>query len=350
VQHVLASVRPWLLVLAATAGASGLFALARLPTPLLFGGLVGGLVHAMARPATPLQLPRPWFVGAQAVVGVLVGVAVDWSELGGLGAGWLLVLVVSGFSLVVSVLAGGLLVRRGLDRVTATFSSIAGGAAGLTAVADELGADARVVASLQYLRLLVVLVSMPVVVTVVLDARADQAPRIGAHDPPVDLLLAVLAIGAGLVVGRLLRFPTAAILGPALVASLLVLAPPFDGAQVPWAVAALGYAVIGVQVGLRFTAGSLRRVGRLLPTALLTTALTLAACAGLAWLLVATTDVVPLDAYLATNPGGIYAVLGISAATGGDVTFVTAAQVLRLLLVLGSAPLLATYLTRGRGS
>jgi len=347
---VLRSLRSWLPLLAVAAAASAAFSLAHLPTPVLFGALLGGVVHAVARPGVPLQLPRTWFTGGQAVVGVLVGVSVDWTALGSLGPAWLLVVVVSCFSVVVSVLAGRLLMRHGVSRATATFSTIAGGAAGLTAVADELGADARVVASLQYLRLLVVLVTLPLVAALAYDAREELSPLdVAPHALPVDLLLAALAVAAGLVGGRLLRMPTRAILGPALAASLLTLVPFFDGAQVPVAVAALGYAVIGLQVGLRFTVASLRRIGRMLPTALATIVITLVACAALGWVLVALSDVTPLDAYLATNPGGIYAVLGISAATGGDVTFVTATQVLRLLIVLGCAPLVAGYLRRTEG-
>ncbi len=341
------SLRPWLLLLALAAGVSVAFTLAHLPTPLLFGGLVGALVYAVTRPTVPLRLPDRWFTTGQAVVGVLVGASVDWGSLRSLGVSWLVVALVSCFSLVVSVLAGQLLMRHGVSRVTATFASIAGGAAGLTAVSDELGADSRVVASLQYLRLLVVLVTMPLVATLVFDAREDADPLdVAAHSLPTDLAFALLAIVVGLVGGRLLRFPTPAILGPLAAAALLTLVPAFGDAQVPWVVAAVGYAVIGIQVGLKFTVASLRQIGRMLPTALLTIVTTLVSCAGLGWLLVALTDAEPLDAYLATNPGGIYAVLGMSAATGGDVTFVAATQVLRLLIVLGSAPFVAAYLRR----
>ncbi len=38
--------------------------------------------------------------------------------------------------------------------------------------------------------------------------------------------------------------------------------------------------------------------------------------------------------------------MGTAAATGSDVTFVAAAQVLRLLIVLASAPFVAAYLKR----
>lgn len=342
--------RRWLLLLATATIASAVLTVAHLPTPLLFGGLLGGVVYALSRPAQPLRLPDGWFTAGQAVVGVLVGVAVDWGSLRALGPSWGVVVLVSCFSLVVSVLAGQLLMRHGVSRVTATFSSIAGGAAGLTAVAEELGADSRVVASLQYLRLLVVLVTLPLVATTVFGARGEEDPlAVTATSLPTDLAYAAVAMAVGVYGGRLLRFPTPAIIGPLVAAALLTLLPMFDGVEVPWLVASIGYAVIGIQVGLKFTVDSLRRIGRMLPTAVATIVTTILACAGLGWVLVATTDVSAFDAYLATNPGGIYAVLGMSAATGGDVTFVAAAQVVRLLIVLGSAPFVAAYLRRSDG-
>ena len=233
--------------------------------------------------------------------------------------------------------------------MTATFSSIAGGAAGLTAMADDLGADARVVAVLQYLRLLVVLVTMPVVVALVFGATSDGVGIDVELAPlPDALLFVVLAVVVGLWFGKVTRMPSSAILGPLVIASLLTLFPLFADVQVPGPVQAAGYLVIGVQIGLRFTVESLRSIRRMVPTALVTIVVTLLACAGLAWVLVLTTDASPLDAYLATTPGGIYAVMGTSAATGGDVTFVAATQVLRLLIVLASAPFLAALLRRGR--
>ncbi|WP_114424100.1 AbrB family transcriptional regulator [Nocardioides houyundeii] len=346
----MAVVRRWSLLAVAVAAACAAFWLVRLPTPFLFGGLVGALVYALARPARPLALPGRWFTGGQAVVGAVVGAAVDWRSLVALGPSWVLVVAVSCFSLAVSVLAGQLLVRHRVSRATATFSSIAGGAAGLTALAEELGADARVVAVLQYLRLLVVLVTMPVVVFLVFggeDSGATTAlEAVTGHTLLRDFSYAAAAIGLGLLAGTWLRLPSGAILGPLLVAALLALVPWWSGAEVPPVVVAVGYLCIGIQVGLKFTVASLRAIGAMVPTALLTIALTLLACAGLAAVLTLATDQTPLEAYLATTPGGIYAVMGTAAATGSDVTFVAAAQVLRLLIVLASAPFVAAYLKR----
>jgi len=61
------------------------------------------------------------------------------------------------------------------------------------------------------------------------------------------------------------------------------------------------------------------------------------------------TGVDALDGYLATSPGGIYAVLATAVETGSDVTFVIAAQVIRVLLMLFTAPLVARAFQRYSG-
>lgn len=343
---VSATVR-WLLLLVIVAAVSLGFILIALPTPLLFGGLLGALIYALARPSAPLRLPGSWFQAGQAVVGTIVGSSIDWSTLAGLGARWLIVIGISVFALVVSVLVGSLLTRRGASPATAAFSSVAGGAIGLTAMADDLGADSRVIAVLQYLRLLIVLLTMPVVVTLFFGAT-DQVGglAIAGRDWHVDLPFVAVAVAGGVLVGKLVRMPSPALLGPLLVAAVLTLVPYFSGAEVPVIVAGLGYLAIGVQVGLKFTVGSLKSIGRMVPIAILTVAVTLLACAGLGWVLAVTTDATPLDAYLATTPGGIYAVMGTAASTGSDVTFVAAAQIARMLIVLALAPFVAAYLGR----
>lgn len=340
-------VRSWILLGALVAATSVAFEFLRLPTPLLFGGLVGALIYALARPLSPLSLPSPWFTAGQAVVGVIVGSVIDWEALGGLGADWLIVVAVSLFSVVISILAGRLLLRHGISPATATFSSVAGGAAGLTALADDLGADARVVAVLQYLRLLVVLVTLPIVVTLVLGATGTGTDFSAATDDLwTGLLYTGIAIAGGLFLGRITHLPSAPILGPLIVASLLSLVPLFESVTVNPVIVGAGYLAIGIQVGLKFTVASLRSIGAMIPTALVAIAITLVSCAGLAWVLTATAGVSGADAYLATNPGGVYAVLGMSESIGGDVGFVTAAQILRTVIILGSAPFLAVYLRR----
>jgi membrane AbrB-like protein len=254
-------------------------------------------------------------------------------------------------TLALSVVAGLLLrLQRGISPVTGAFAMIAGGAAGITAMARELGADERMVAVLQYLRVLLIVSLMPVAATVVYGAGSGTG---GAARPegagwPADLLFTVGCSVAGVVVGRLLRLPAPVVLGPIVVAAVVVLGGLGGGAGVPALVEAAGFLVIGLQVGLSFTRASLRTIGRALPMALAIIVSLIVACAGLGVALAQITGVSALDAYLATTPGGMAAVLATAADSGADATFVLAVQVLRLFVMVLSAPLIARWLRRAR--
>jgi uncharacterized membrane protein AbrB (regulator of aidB expression) len=73
-----------------------------------------------------------------------------------------------------------------------------------------------------------------------------------------------------------------------------------------------------------------------------------AATAGVGALLAWATPVDALTAYLATTPGGLFAVLSIAADAGSDVTYVLAVQLSRLLVILALTPLLARWLSARR--
>lgn len=126
----------------------------RVPSPVLFAAVVGGMAHALTSP-TPLVLP-PWGVRvAQGLIGITVGALVDLATLRRLATeGVPVTLVVLG-TLLLSVGAGRLLaLRHDVSPTTGVFSLIAGGASGVVAVARDLGADDRVVTVVQYLRVL----------------------------------------------------------------------------------------------------------------------------------------------------------------------------------------------------
>ena len=147
---------------------------------------------------------------------------------------------------------------------------------------------------------------------------------------------------------RLTRMPAGGLLGPLAVALALSLAGWSFGAQPPELVVEVAYAVIGWQAGLRFTRESLRTVLGVLPLAGVLIVAVIAACTGLGLALSAVTGATPLEGYLATTPGGVYAVLATAISSGVDVTFVVAVQVLRVILMLVLAPALARLAARLR--
>jgi hypothetical protein len=339
-------------VVAAGAAAALLFTVVGLPSPALFGGLLAGLVRALAF-RRRIAVPTPAMAAAQAVVGVSMGSLVDLGTLRALATDWLPVVLVTLGTLLLSLLAGLVLrLQPGINPVTGAFALIAGGASGIIVMARELGADERMVAVLQYLRVLLIVVLMPVVATGLYGASPGSGAGAGAHGPGwlVGLLFTLGCGVVGLVVGRWLRLPVAALLGPMVLAAVVDLSGLGHGAQVPDAVGVAAFLVIGLQVGVSFTRESLATIGRALPLALGVILGLIVASAGLGAVLAAATGASALDGYLATTPGGLYAVLATATDSGADATFVLAVQVLRLFVMLLSAPLVARVLRRSGGT
>ncbi|TFV90519.1 AbrB family transcriptional regulator [Blastococcus sp. CT_GayMR16] len=333
---------------AGAVAASLLFGALGLPSPALFGGLLAGLVRALWF-RRRIAVPPPALMSAQAVVGVALGALVDLDTLRAVAENWLPVLLVTVGTLALSLVGGqALRLHDGISPVTGAFAMIAGGASGIIVMARELGADERMVAVLQYLRVLLIVVLMPVVATTVYGASpgSGSAADGAGSSWPVGLLFAVACGAIGLVLGRLVRLPVAALLGPMLVAAGLDLGGLADGIAVPALVQSAAFLVIGLQVGVSFTRQSVRTIGRALPLALTVIVVLIVASAGLGAVLAATTGASALDGYLATTPGGLYAVLATATDSGADATFVLAVQVLRLFVMLLSAPLVARVLRR----
>jgi membrane AbrB-like protein len=151
---------------------------------------------------------------------------------------------------------------------------------------------------------------------------------------------------AGAVIGPLVRLPAASLLGPLLLAAALTLLGPLDGVTVPPLAREAAFAAIGLQIGLGFERDTLRRIARLIVPVIASIVALGAGCFALAWLLTLTTDVSLLDAYLATTPGGLYAVLPIAFGSGADATFVLAVQGLRVFVMVLAAPAVVRLLLR----
>lgn len=337
-----------LVALLALAGAAALEAVS-VPSAALFAGLAVGLVRALYLPRR-IVVPRPALTAAHIVIGVMVGTLVQLDTLAAIARDWVPVVLVTATTLVLSLAAGQLMaLRRGITPDTGAFAMIAGGATGITAMARDLGADERMVAVLQYLRVLLIVLAMPLVALLVYGAEPGSGGGADPGDGPGWWAELGFTIGCGLVgtlLAGLLRVPVASLLGPMLVAAALDLGGLSGGAGVPVPLESLAFLLVGLQVGVNFTRSSLRMVGRALPLALLVIVLLGCACAGLGALLAGTTGVSPLDGYLATTPGGMNAVLVTATDSGADTTFVLAVQVLRLFAMLLSAPLVARLLRR----
>jgi uncharacterized protein len=338
----------WALIAALTAAGGWLLGRAGLPAGYLYTALIAALAYALIAP-TRLRLPPVGFRIGQAVTGVALGTFLHSSTVSDLGQRWLPVVLVSAATLAVTIAAGLGLARIGrLDRPTASLGMVAGGASGIVAMAGDLGADDRLVGFMQYLRVLVITLITPLLVPLAFGVHSHGGVR--GEGPVLGTAGGwALTVGAGIVgaaLGPRLRLPAPAFLGPLILTAALSIAGLTGGAQVPPLAREVGFALIGIQIGLGFERETIREIARIALPVAATIGSLLVACFALGWVLKLTADVSLLDGYLATTPGGFPAVLPIAYGSHANVAFVLAVQVVRLFAMVLAAPIVVRWLVR----
>jgi membrane AbrB-like protein len=281
---------------------------------------------------------------AQGIVGSMIAKMVPLTIVGDILGHWALFTVG-----VVSVVAASTWVGWQMTRwqmlpgTTALWGVSPGAASVMTYMAEAYGADMRMVAFMQYLRVVMVAV-VAAAVARYFGGASQHAPAAILWFPEVAWLplLETLALaGVGSWLARRLSIPAGAFLVP-LVGGIVLTHMGWLRLELPTWLLAGCYALVGWNVGLRFTRALLVYVLRQLPGILLCIFAMLALCGGVAAFMVFAAGIDPLTAYLATSPGGADSIAIIAASTDVDVSFVMAMQTVRLLVVLFVAP----YLTK----
>lgn len=340
----------------------------RWPVLLLLSSLLGGVLHALHFPAGALlgcmlagilmsvqwgrlNLPKPFFMLAQAVLGCLMAQSMRPPALTKVLADWPLFL---GINLLV-ISAGGLLgwwlVRRKvLPGTTALWGIAPGAASAMVLMAGSYGADTRLVAFMQYTRVVLVTAVAAGVAHLAMTVSATPAAP-AAPDPTTDMqhlyhlgatLLLVVAAAAA---AQRWKIPAGGMV-LALLCGTVLQALGLLVIELPAALLVLAYAVIGWSVGLRFTRDILLHAWQALPMVLVAIAALMGLGLVLALLLVLLAGVAPLTAYLATSPGGADSVVVIAATSAVDAGFVMAMQLVRFLMVLVLGPRVTAWLAK----
>ena len=319
------------------------------PINLVLVALVCGVLAWSSARYAPKAVPVA-SLAAQGVLGVCTGVLVRNVSFASLGSDWAAVIAVAVGTLALSIAGGALLgMHRDVSPLTGALSLIAGGANGVVAIARELGGDDRVVAAVQYLRVALITAAMPVVVTVVYSATAangSQVDETGSLPLIFNLPLIAVIVAVGAAAGRVARLPGAGLLGPMAVTIAVELSGLTTGLTVPGVLVEAAALLIVWQTVLMFNRESLRAIRRILPFAFALIMVLNVVAAGFGVVLAKVAGLSELDGYLATSPGGIYAVLGTAVASDSNVAFIMAAQVIRVVLMLFAAPLIAKVFLR----
>jgi hypothetical protein len=261
---------------------------------------------------------------------------------------WPLCLAVVASTVMASSLLGWAIGRaQVIPGTTAVWGLSPGAASAMILMAEETGADGRLVAFMQYLRVVFVAAVAAILARLWVDPSGAAVPRT-VWFPPIHwhAFAATAAIaGLGAVLGRVSRIPAGLVLGPMVLGAALHVSHVVTIELPPWLLVA-SYAIIGWRVGLAFTRPILAHATRALPQTILSILALIAFCGGVAFILVRTLGVDPLTAYLATSPGGVDSAAIIAASSKVDLSFVMALQIMRVVIVLLLGPSISRLIAR----
>jgi membrane AbrB-like protein len=214
----------------------------------------------------------------------------------------------------------------------------------MVVMAAEFGADARLVAFMQYFRVVCVAGLASAVATFVAGAPAPEIHWFA----PVHLhafVPALLLAAGGAAAGRMSRLPSGPMIVTLFAGTILHLSGAMEIELPPWLLTP-AYALLGWSVGLHFTPAILAHAVRAFPKVLVNVVLLISFSAGVGYILTQTLGIDILTAYLATSPGGLDSVAIIAASTHVDLPFVMALQTIRFLTIVIAGPPVARFLAR----
>lgn len=252
------------------------------------------------------------------------------------------VLVAAAFgSIMIGYIASRVLLHyTRVDDATAFFASVPGGATEMANLGDHFGAAADKVAVAHSLRILLVVCTVPVLMTIADVHGGDvyQPVVIPFNWTGLIQLFTVALVGGALL--SWIRFPNAWMMGP-LIATIVVTATGFTFSSMFGMLTNAGQVLLGCALGARFSRQFLSDAPRFVTAIVLCIVLMMCLSAAMAWGLAVAGGIFLPSMILAAAPGGIAEMSITARALQLGVALVTAAHVTRVLIIVTLA--LPTY-------
>jgi membrane AbrB-like protein len=338
----------WLLLAALSALFTALLYWAGMPAAFFLGPMAAGVIAGIA--GGTVRISPIAFTGAQGIMGCFIASGLTPAILRSFVEDWPVILGVVGSILAAASLLGWWMTRSRIFPATTSIWGSWPGAAAMVVMAAEFGADARLVAFMQYFRVACVAGLASAVATISAGRAGLPAPEVHWLAPiHFDAFLPTLLLAAGAAAaGRALRIPS----GPMIVSLFIGATLHISGAmeiELPRWVLTATYALLGWSVGLHFTPPILAHALKAFPKVLMNVVLLISFSAGVGYILTQTLGIDTLTAYLATSPGGLDSVAIIAASSHVDVPFVMSLQTIRFLTIVIAGPPVARFLARRAG-
>lgn len=333
---------PAILIQTATFGSAGLGGMLAIvlgvPMPWLIGPLCTTIALSLAGARLEID-PRLRDV-MLAVLGVLVGSAFTPSIIGHVGR-WLpsLLALAPLVALCGILLAAGLRRFAGYDRVTAWFAAMPGGLSEMVMIGRAHGGDDRTLTLIHSVRILVVVIALPFGFSVFGGSHLS-AERVAAPFPGLwDTLVLLGCVVIGMPLGRVLRLPAPAMIGPMILSAVAHMSG-VSSVTPPTVIVAAAQVIVGASLGSRFSGYGVSSAFKTVAIGVVLTIgmLVLGAVfvAGLHY----ATGIDVLMLVLAYAPGGVAELSLIALFLGIDAAFVSVHHLVRIVIVVAIGPAL----------
>ncbi len=328
----------WALLVLCAAGAGQLLASMQVPAGRFLGPMVAAIAFALS--GCTVRLPKVAFQGGQSVIGLMAAHSITTGVLVALTQAWPEMIFATVSTIALSLTVGLAMAHFGdLPGTTAIWGSTPGAASAMISMGEQYGADGRVVAAMQYVRVVCVVVC-GALVSHFMGITSTHALAVASTMQWLPFTGGLVVIAIGIVFGN--RLPAGALLIPLALGAVLQLTGVLHIALPGW-FTALAMAAIGGYVGLRFDRPTVLYVLKRLPTMICCSMLLIAVSAALAYVIALLLHKDYLSVYLATSPGGLDSMAIIAVDSQADVSLVLAMQALRLFTVILVGPFLVKW-------
>jgi len=321
-----------------------------MPAAFFLGPMVAGVI--LGANGGTVRVPRLPNTAAQTIMGLFIASAITPGILRAFLQDWPVFLAAVFLILAAAGALGWTMARSGIMPATASiWGSWPGGASAMVVMAAEFGADARLVAFMQYFRVACV-AALASAIAALSAGHAGASVQEIPWFPPIHYQTfaeTLLIAAAGAAAGTILRVPSGPMLLTLALGAILHVSGTAEFELPRWLLTGT-YALLGWSVGLHFTPAILAHALRALPKVLINVALLIAFSAGVGYLLTVTLGIDALSAYLATSPGGMDSVAIIAASSHVDLPFVITLETVRFLIIVTVGPSAARFLARHAGA
>jgi membrane AbrB-like protein len=286
--------------------------LSGMPLGYLLGSLLAVAIWAIAGKRVlgqPIHMPQPLRMSFIPIVGVGIGGAFTPAIFHDAASWWPSVLALLLFVPLAHFTGYRIYRAGGLTPMTAYFGAVPGGLIESVTMGEEAGADVALLVLIQFLRLILTIVFVPVVFLILTGHSVGSSAGVvmtGGDNPleVLDILVLTVAGFGGYFIGKALRFPAAIMTGPLCASALAHLTGLTDAVPPAWTIS-MTQVVVGTGLGARFAGMASTTLRRGFGLAVLSTGVSLALAFGFAeglhWLM----DMPISAVFLAFAPGGI---------------------------------------------